>query len=54
MNEEEVEAKGLELEAQMRLGGGLQGLMSYALQRAEDVQTGAALVNSPDRWRNCG
>ena len=47
MNEEQVRAKGLELEAQMRLGAGLQGLMSYALQRAEDVQTGAALVNSP-------
>jgi iron complex outermembrane receptor protein len=47
VNEEHVHAKGLELEAQMRLGGGLQGLMSYALQRAEDVQTGEVLVNSP-------
>jgi outer membrane receptor for ferrienterochelin and colicins len=47
VNAEHVRAKGLELEAQMRLGGGLQGLMSYALQRAEDVQTGAVLVNSP-------
>jgi iron complex outermembrane receptor protein len=47
VNAEQVRAKGLEVEAQMRLGGGLQGLMSYALQRAEDVQTGAVLVNSP-------
>ena len=37
----------LELEAQMRLKAGIQGLMSYALQRAENVDTGAALVNSP-------
>jgi outer membrane receptor protein involved in Fe transport len=31
----------------MRLGAGLQGLASYALQRAEDVETGEVLVNSP-------
>jgi len=42
-----VRANGLEVEAQMRLGAGLQGVMSYALQRAEDIQTGAVLVNSP-------
>ena len=42
-----VSANGLELEAQMRLTGGLQGLMSYALQRAEDRDTGLSLVNSP-------
>ena len=42
-----VSAKGLELEAQMRLSGGLQGLMSYALQRATDRETGTGLVNSP-------
>jgi outer membrane receptor for ferrienterochelin and colicins len=47
VNEEQVSAKGLELEAQMRLVAGVQGLMSYALQRAEDVQTGEGLVNSP-------
>jgi iron complex outermembrane receptor protein len=46
VNEDQVRAKGLELEAQMRLRHGLQGLMSYALQRAED-QSGATLVNSP-------
>jgi outer membrane receptor for ferrienterochelin and colicins len=42
-----VHAKGLELEAQMRLAAGIQGLISYALQRAADIQTGEALVNSP-------
>jgi len=42
-----VTANGLELEAQMRLTGGLQGLMSYALQHAEDRDTGLSLVNSP-------
>ena len=42
-----VRANGLELEAQMRLGGGIQGVMSYALQRARDIETGATLVNSP-------
>jgi iron complex outermembrane receptor protein len=42
-----VRANGLELEAQMRLGAGLQGLMSYAVQRAIDQDTRAALVNSP-------
>jgi outer membrane receptor protein involved in Fe transport len=47
VNEQEVEAKGLELEAQMRLKAGLQGLISYAWQRAEDVPTGKTLVNSP-------
>jgi outer membrane receptor protein involved in Fe transport len=31
----------------MRLTGGLQGLMSYALQRAKDRDTGLGLVNSP-------
>jgi outer membrane receptor protein involved in Fe transport len=46
VNEVSVLAKGLELEAQMRLGAGLQGLLSYALQRAED-ETGAPLGNSP-------
>jgi len=42
-----VTANGLELEAQMRLTGGLQGLMSYALQRVKDRDTGLGLVNSP-------
>jgi outer membrane receptor for ferrienterochelin and colicins len=47
VNEGHVRAKGLELEGQMRLGGGLEGVVSYALQRVEDVQTREALVNSP-------
>jgi iron complex outermembrane receptor protein len=42
-----VRANGLELEAQMRLRGHLQGLASYALQRATDLETGTTLVNSP-------
>jgi outer membrane receptor for ferrienterochelin and colicins len=42
-----VRARGLELEAQMRLSGGVQGVMSYALQRVRDLETGEALVNSP-------
>jgi outer membrane receptor for ferrienterochelin and colicins len=42
-----VRAGGLELEAQMRLRGGVQGVMSYALQRVKDLETGETLVNSP-------
>ena len=42
-----MRAKGLELEAQMRLGGGLQGVMSYALQRARGRGDRRKLVNSP-------
>ena len=49
VNEGRVHAKGLELEAQMRLRGGLQALTSYAFQRAEDVDTGQPLVNSPQQ-----
>ena len=47
VNEGHVRAKGLELEAQMRLRAGLEGLVSYALQNATDVDTGTTLVNSP-------
>jgi len=49
LNQGRVDAKGLEVEAQMRLRGGLQALTSYALQRAEDVDTGKPLVNSPQQ-----
>jgi outer membrane receptor for ferrienterochelin and colicins len=42
-----VRARGLELEAQARLGHGVQGLVSYALQSAKEVDSGATLVNSP-------
>jgi hypothetical protein len=38
-----------ELDPLELLRGGLQTLMSYALQRAEDVDTGKRLVNSPQQ-----
>jgi outer membrane receptor for ferrienterochelin and colicins len=47
VNAGQVQATGLELEAQMRLRGGLVGLASYALQRATDLTTDQTLVNSP-------
>jgi iron complex outermembrane receptor protein len=47
VNEGRVRAKGLELEAQMRIRGGVQGLISYALQRVIDPDTHEALINSP-------
>jgi len=43
----EVRAKGLELEAQMRLKEGSQALVSYAIQSAVDQETLAGLPNSP-------
>jgi outer membrane receptor for ferrienterochelin and colicins len=47
VNQGEVRAKGLELEAQMRLWGDADAHMSYALQQATDQATGATLSNSP-------
>jgi iron complex outermembrane receptor protein len=47
VNEGEVRAKGLELEAQMRLKGASQALLSYALQSAVDQETDDELPNSP-------
>jgi iron complex outermembrane receptor protein len=47
VNQGEVRAKGLELEAQMRLKGGSRALISYGLQSAEDHETHAELPNSP-------
>jgi outer membrane receptor protein involved in Fe transport len=47
INQGRVHAVGLELEAQMRLQHGVQTVMSYALQRIEDLETDATLVNSP-------
>ncbi|MEO8481067.1 MAG: TonB-dependent receptor [Acidobacteriota bacterium] len=47
INSGHVRAKGLELEAQMRLGRGVSGQLSYALQRTEDLETGTRLANSP-------
>jgi iron complex outermembrane receptor protein len=46
-NQGQVRAKGLELEAQMRLQGEARVLVSYALQSAVDQQTGIGLPNSP-------
>jgi outer membrane receptor protein involved in Fe transport len=47
VNQGEVRARGLELEAQMRLKGESRGLVSYALQSAVDQETHAPLPNSP-------
>ncbi|MEO8256102.1 MAG: TonB-dependent receptor [Acidobacteriota bacterium] len=46
-NQGQVRAKGLELEAQMRIKGESQVQVSYALQRAVDQQTHDELSNSP-------
>jgi iron complex outermembrane receptor protein len=46
-NQAQVRAKGLELEAQMRLPGGSRVTGSYALQKAVDQDTQAELPNSP-------
>jgi outer membrane receptor for ferrienterochelin and colicins len=43
----QVRAQGLEFEAQMRLAGGAQAVVSYALQNAVDQQTHTGLPNSP-------
>lgn len=47
VNQGEVQAKGLELEAQMSLAGRSRALVSYALQSAEEQNTLAGLPNSP-------
>ncbi len=47
VNQGEVRARGVEVEAQMRLGRGWQASTSYALQRAIDRDTAMALPNSP-------
>ncbi len=47
VNQGEVRAKGLEFEAQMRLKGRSQALVSYGLQHAEDQDTQGVLPNSP-------
>jgi iron complex outermembrane receptor protein len=47
VNQGDVRAKGLELEAQMRLWGDAEGHLSYALQEARDQATGDILTNSP-------
>ena len=47
LNQGEVRAKGLELEAQLRLRGESRALVSYALQRTADRETEDELPNSP-------
>jgi outer membrane receptor for ferrienterochelin and colicins len=47
VNQGEVQAKGLELEAQMRLKGESRALVSYALQSAVQQETLVRLPNSP-------
>jgi iron complex outermembrane receptor protein len=47
VNQGEVRAKGIEVEAQMRLRGESRALVSYAVQRAAEQATGAELANSP-------
>ena len=46
-NTGKAEAKGLETELEWRPAWGLRARASYALQRAEDMATDDALVNSP-------
>jgi iron complex outermembrane receptor protein len=47
VNQGQVHAKGLELEAQVRLEGDSAAVVSYALQSAIDQQTDDRLPNSP-------
>jgi outer membrane receptor for ferrienterochelin and colicins len=47
MNQGQVRAKGLELETQLRLRGESRALVSYAVQRTADRETGDELPNSP-------
>jgi outer membrane receptor for ferrienterochelin and colicins len=47
VNQGEVRAKGLELEAQMRLRGDARAFASYGLQNAVDQETHDELPNSP-------
>ena len=46
-NLDQVEAYGLELELERRHASGVRGRISYALQRAENSDTGEELSNSP-------
>ena len=46
-NVDEVQAQGLEAEAEVRWVDGLQGRVSYVLQRAEDHREDTGLTNSP-------
>jgi iron complex outermembrane receptor protein len=46
-NIDEVNARGLELEAEGKWPGGLQGRISYTFQHSRNEVTGATLTNSP-------
>jgi iron complex outermembrane receptor protein len=46
-NVDRVQAKGLEFELEGKYPGGVLARASYALQRTEDVMTGAELTSSP-------
>lgn len=53
-NVEKVRAAGVEFELESRFKSGLQGRLSYALQRAEDVTAGEELSNSPRHLAKLG
>ena len=46
-NAKPIEAKGLELELEGKWMSGLEGRVSYAIQKAEEQETGTRLTNSP-------
>ncbi|HWN08753.1 MAG TPA: TonB-dependent receptor [Pyrinomonadaceae bacterium] len=46
-NQEEVAARGLELELESKLAGGFEGSVAYTLQQTRDQETGQGLSNSP-------
>jgi iron complex outermembrane receptor protein len=46
-NVDRARARGIEVEAEGRIGRRLEGRVSYALQESEDATTGAILTNSP-------
>jgi iron complex outermembrane receptor protein len=48
MNTDHARARGLELEAEMRLKNGAQAVTSYTFQHATDQTTAARLSNSPN------
>jgi outer membrane receptor for ferrienterochelin and colicin len=48
-NVEEVDARGVELELDNKWSNGVDGRVSYTLQRAEDKETGQPLSNSPEQ-----
>jgi outer membrane receptor for ferrienterochelin and colicins len=47
VNDDDIRAQGLEVETEVRLKGGIQGIASYGRQRAHDQNTGRPLTNSP-------